>query len=695
MKRLIILVVLGSFAFSSFAQIVGAKSASFRKYGFVDANGNWVIQPIYEFTYWHEEWKLGTFRNQFGGPEGLIDASGKVIFPIGRYKQYYYSRNFITITDMNEKKGVATLSGDVIVPCLYEEIYIDENGYIRVKSVGKFGLRNQEGREIVPCLYEKIYTDENGYIQVKAIGKFGLQNQEGREIIPCKYDEISMWMLEKGDYCDVKLNGKKGLYHIKKKKELLPCVFDYISYDVKIGGFKVEQNDKYGLYSIDGKEIIPCKYEYLSYQEKTGFIKVEQNDKYGLYSVEGKEMIPCKYDGISDYHYKDSGCFEVKKDKKEGVYDSKGNELIPCIYDDVFIQDDYITFELNGKEGLYSIKEMKVILKCEYNYLCHPHEGLVVFRMEKDGKYGYMDLKGKVVIEPQYDNAASFKEGVAQVTKDGVTSIIKHPLHGTNLNIATGEDVWVDIDIPVTTKQNEEAFAFIIANEDYTHFSGANYSHNDGKVFAEYCKKVLGMPENNVRYYEDATFGNIANALKQLKDIADVYDGDAKIVFYFSGLGITDDKTNERYILSSDASLTALASTGYNVTELMTTLNQLKTKYTILVVDAPFNGNDKSGKPLASGRGVRIANKQIPPMSSVIGLIGSDDGKGFSSKQLQHGILTYYILEKLKSSKGDCSISELFDDSCQKTKTESLKLFKDVQSPGVIVSNNVVLNTKM
>lgn len=693
MKRLIIMLFWGSFTLSTYAQIVGAKSAGYQKHGFVDANGNWVVQPIYEFTHWYEKWNLGTFRNKFGGPEGLLDASGKVIFPIGKYKQYYYSRNYITLTDMNEKKGVATLSGDVIVPCLYEEIYIDENGYIRVKSIGKFGLRNQEGREIIPC----------------------------------RYDEIRMSMLEKEDYCDVKQNGKTGLYHIKRNKELLPCVFDYISYDDKFGGFKVKQNNNYGVYSIDGKEVIPCKYDYLSFDEKFGFFKVEQNEKEGLCNAEGKEIIPCKYDYLSfndkngffevkqkgkkglcnaegkeiipckfdfiwGHYYKETGCFRVELNDKEGVYNDKGKELFKCIYDDVYMNSDYISFSMNEKSGLYSIIENKEVIKPDYNYLGLPSEGLILYQKVKEGKYGYLDVKGNVVIEAQYDNAESFKEGIAQVTKNGVTSILKHPLNGTNLDVATGSEVWVDIDIPQTSIQNEEAFAFIIANENYNHFSGAAYSHNDGKVFAEYCKKTLGLPENNVRYYEDATYGNIANALKQLKDIVDVYDGDAKIIFYFSGLGITDDKTNERYILPSDASLSALASTSIKATELMSTLNQLKSKYTILIVDAPFNGNDKSGKPLASGRGVRIANKQITPMSNVIGLIGSDDGKGYSSKQLQHSILTYSLLDKLKSTKGDCSISELLDESCQKTKTESLKLFKDVQSPGIIRSNNAITN---
>ena len=382
---------------------------------------------------------------------------------------------------------------------------------------------------------------------------------------------------------------------------------------------------------------------------------------------------------------------------KEGVYNAEGNNLLSCIYDDVSINGEYINFTIDGKDGLYSIKENRILLEPLYAYLSSPSENLILYQKVKEGKYGYLDIKGKVVIEEQYDNASSFEDGVAQVTKDGVTSIIKHPLYGTNLDVATGNDVWVDIDIPQTSIQNEDAFAFIIANENYNHFSGADYSHNDGKVFAEYCKKTLALPENNVRYYEDATYGNIANALKQLRDIADVYDGDAKIIFYFSGLGITDEKTSERYILPSDASLPALASTGYQVNELIGALNQLKSQYTLVVVDAPFNGNGKTGKPIDSGRGVMIANKKVISHDNVVGLIGGEEGNGYSCKQLQHSILTYSLLEKLKTTKGDCSIGEIIDTSFQRTREQSLKLFKEVQTPQKIVGEktNKILTNKM
>ena len=39
-------------------------------------------------------------------------------------------------------------------------------------------------------------------------------------------------------------------------------------------------------------------------------------------------------------------------------------------------------------------------------------------------KYGFIDKSGKMVIEPQFDNAEPFSEGLAQVEKDGKLGFI-------------------------------------------------------------------------------------------------------------------------------------------------------------------------------------------------------------------------------------------------------------------------------
>jgi hypothetical protein len=53
------------------------------------------------------------------------------------------------------------------------------------------------------------------------------------------------------------------------------------------------------------------------------------------------------------------------------------------------------------------------------------------------GKYGYVDRKGNVVIEPQFDNAKSFSEGLAWAEKDGKTGYIDKT--GTFVIMLNGE----------------------------------------------------------------------------------------------------------------------------------------------------------------------------------------------------------------------------------------------------------------
>ena len=52
-----------------------------------------------------------------------------------------------------------------------------------------------------------------------------------------------------------------------------------------------------------------------------------------------------------------------------------------------------------------------VVIPVEYDYLGALLEGLMNFR--KDGKLGYMDRNGTVIIPPTYFNFAGFSDGLA------------------------------------------------------------------------------------------------------------------------------------------------------------------------------------------------------------------------------------------------------------------------------------------
>lgn len=547
--------------------------------------------------------------------------------------------------------------------------------------------------------------------------------------------------LPKGSYSRVWKGDNCGLVD-GKGKVLIPVQYfevqvSYSSYEEGQTTFSVKaSNGKCGVYDIEqGKEIVPCQFEGTHARVVKGIAEVIKytSDQFpacdyshvGLYDVNQQRMItPIKYYLILTYMFKDKNwCSMMKHDsyrscwtpQNEGILSITGEELLPPDYTDVseFCGDIACVVKGGGPDdknmkgrsyALYDATPGKqtFITPFSYTYIkanCDKKEGLAPFykggvaeskaseeKLPKvhGGKWGFMDMAtGKEVIPAQYDMVTEFSDGIAQVTKDGVTTMLENPLKGSSLLTGgKGLGKQVDSDIPETGKKDENLFAFIFATENYTHLQGADYAINDGKVFADYCKKTLGAPEKNVRYFEDATYGNVMGAMKKMQDIADVYEGDAKIIIYFAGLGATDQQTGQRYLLPSDASLSTITTTGYSVAELQKTLNGIKTAKTIVILDVPFSNVDRNGKMLASARGVAIKAKPMDAQGNADIWISSQGGEtAFASKDYSHGLFTFALLQQLQATKGTQPLDALFSGAAQWVGKHSLQLFDKVQTP--------------
>lgn len=73
-----------------------------------------------------------------------------------------------------------------------------------------------------------------------------------------------------------------------------------------------------------------------------------------------------------------------------------------------------------------------------------------------DGKWGFVDTEGKIVIEPQYDDALSFVNGFAAVCKDGQWGYIN-----------TANEACVDFQFDGALNFNESGVSFVCDGEDW------------------------------------------------------------------------------------------------------------------------------------------------------------------------------------------------------------------------------------
>ena len=629
--------------------------------------------------------------------------------------------------ELNNKVGVCDLKGKEVIPCMYDDVYF-YGDYYEVKLNEKVAIRDLNNQELLPFKYEKVLWSQiknYGYAEIKLNSKVGVVDKLGKEIVAPKYDEVSIFQFKDNDIAIVKLNNKVGVVD-KQGKEIILCKYDNVL--LSGGTYYITLNGKKGSCDLTGKEVIPCKYDEVCLH--TGYYGVTLNGKEGACDLTGKEVIPCKYDKV--LFYEKSGLYSVniggiKNEEtyitdggKWGLLDKTGAEIIPCKYANCtfgyFENNDYASVNVGGISIEYKVtggqwglinKMGNEVIPCVYDGITMVSEGLVGVNKGGSnntdgicvgGKWGYVDLKGNVIIEPQYDTVEGFKDGAAMVSSNGQSMLIENPLKKGSANISanlsnTTITSDVDVNIPVEkTDNNSETFVFIVANENYPQ-AKVPFALNDGRVFKAYCQKTLGIPEQNIKMYEDATYGNLVSAINKIKKIADVFDGEVRIIFYYAGHGVPDEKDNTAYLLPIDGLSNNSSITGYSIAKLNQELGNLRAKSVTVLLDACFSGAKRQGDMLASSRGVAIkVNNARPVGNMIVFSASSGDETAHQYKEKGHGLFTYYLLKKLQESKGDLSYQELTDYVMREVKRQSVVINNKRQTPTITISDNMNSN---
>lgn len=247
----------------------------------------------------------------------------------------------------------------------------------------------------------------------------------------------------------------------------------------------------------------------------------------------------------------------------------------------------------------------------------------------------------------------------------------------------------IDKNIPEAINSNSNTFAIVIANETYSKEANVPYAVNDGNIFKEYCRNCLGIPEKNIHLITNATLNDIRHEVKWIQDVAEVYKDDAKIIFYYAGHGIPDEKSKNAYLLPTDGYGSDVA-TGYSLENLYKTFGSLPSKSITVFLDACFCGAKRDGNMLASARGVAIKVKQtIPVGNMVVFTAAQGDETAYPYKEEEHGLFTYYLLKKLQETKGNATLGELSDYIKEQVERQSIVTNGKLQSPSIMATSSI------
>ncbi len=244
-------------------------------------------------------------------------------------------------------------------------------------------------------------------------------------------------------------------------------------------------------------------------------------------------------------------------------------------------------------------------------------------------------------------------------------------------------DESVDANIYETTRQNPFTYVVIIANENYKREIAVPYAINDGTIFAQYCRKTLGVPNDNIQFIQDATYNDIRFSVNWLRNISDASGDKSKIIFYYAGHGIPDERQKDAYLLPVDGFGTD-PTTGYKLADLFENLGHLPSQSVIVLLDACFSGTKRDGTMLASARGVAIKVQESQPVGNMLIFSASTgDETAYPYEDQHHGLFTYYLLKKLQDSKGEATLGEIGDYVTSQVRQQSLIRNKKNQTPTI------------
>ena len=344
--------------------------------GVIDKNENFVIDPIY----WRidgEDLQNGykyltakkvdfigeTFQNIFLDLDGNEqNSSMKAYFNMKSNDKYFSENRALVWDEETGKKGYVDWDGNLVIDYKYDVANTFKDGYALVcmkdEDGLKYGVIDLEGNEILPCVYPKLSMIDSG------CGIFYYDEDDKIIILNDKNMKIGEIDTENKKYKFTNFGDLSNLGELEEENVNFSKDFIVI----------IDEDEKYEIYTKDGKRANDIKYDNVSYRTK--YIEKEQ---YLLVEESGKEYyIDKNLNVVAD---------RQKLRKEKGLiinYISSG------------------LLRVRDNSGLLGISDLEgnIIIEPQYNAFVNETTYSGYFSVRQGHKYGILDLSGNEIIKP-------------------------------------------------------------------------------------------------------------------------------------------------------------------------------------------------------------------------------------------------------------------------------------------------------
>lgn len=396
-------------------------------YGLINFEGKKILPAEYEEIS-NIDYKEGFLKVKKDGLYGVVNIAGKIIikpqyFDInadGYYndKNKYDNAGFILKVKSDEgyKYGYADSNGKVLFECNYNEIYrITENpdektAYLISSYNGRYGLIKDD-KQVLDNQFDSIEYDSNtNLIVVEKSGKQGVYNLQGETVIPIEYDSIIIG----GDYINAIKGESREVYGVDGN--IIQTTFTNHQKVSNNYYIIIDENNNYNIVDASNRLLLQQQYIYIEYFANDLFI-VTQGTNSGLINSNGNIVVPIKYSSLQRIGNKDLLLATTVQNNKVDIINGNGTISEGIENGSLEVQENYIKlfsennvkyFDMSGNE-----KKYKDIFTNNQ-----------IYAESKNGKWGFVDKNGNIVVNFIYDMVTEQSGDIAGVKKDGLWGVI-------------------------------------------------------------------------------------------------------------------------------------------------------------------------------------------------------------------------------------------------------------------------------
>lgn len=311
------------------------KKGGLHRYGFIDRNGNVVVEPTFLRAWDFSKFGLAKVLLEDNPLQTwFVDSAGAASFNVS-YEMHGDFENYGLASVFNgEKYGFIDTSGDLVIPFEYDSVQsYSSDGLCVVRKDGKSGVIDAKGETVIPFIYDGLIANgwSDGIAYMSVGEKCGLIDKTGRVVLEPRYDFLQIPINGSGLVAAFQ-DGKIG-YIDHRGKEVIPPSFasgGMFSYGLaaasRVGEWGEDGNfhgGKYGYIDEKGEWAIEPQFDWASFFNESGMAPVQVGEKFGVIDRSGAFVAQPVFDhtrpGVGE-----SETVYAELDGKEGWIDRTG-----------------------------------------------------------------------------------------------------------------------------------------------------------------------------------------------------------------------------------------------------------------------------------------------------------------------------------------------------------------------------------